>query len=152
MSPISPAASGLPFASRMRTSESRTGRPTLPWCSIHSSPRMAVTPRPSLMPSAIITLSGPLSLTQRSTRYGVLGEGRHGTFDRPVDPRAVFLAEVDLAVDRIPEPAELPLRQIPPHRYRYGTELPRGEGREHELRGVAQPDAEAVAQAEPALG
>ena len=50
MSPISPAFTSSPSASRMRISVPFIPTPTLPWWASHSSPRSAVTPIPSVMP------------------------------------------------------------------------------------------------------
>src|SRR5204862_6372452 len=58
----------------------------------------------------------------------------------------------DLAIDRLAQPGQLPLGQIPAHRHGDGTDLPRREGGEEELRGVAQADAEPVSEAETTSG
>ena len=69
-----------------------------------------------------------------------------------VDPLDVALGEMDLPVDRRSKAPELPVREIPSHRHRDRAELPRRQRGEHELRRVAETDAEPVAEAEPALG
>src|SRR5918995_1510975 len=58
----------------MRSSVSRTPRPTLPWWSIHSSPRSAVKPRPSVMPYTITRRSAPTRPAQRCTSDGGIGD------------------------------------------------------------------------------
>ena len=50
MSPISPGGSVVAVGAEHPHRVSRSGRPTLPSRVIHSSPRIAVMPRPSLMP------------------------------------------------------------------------------------------------------
>ena len=98
-----------------------------------------------------MTLGRPVEpLLQMPLACGEMTSGRSGTVvvGGGVDPRDVLLAEVDLAVDRLAEPVELPLGQVPAHRDRHRAELPRGERGEDEVRGVAQADRQPVAVAE----
>ena len=62
-----------------------------------------------------------------------------------VDPREVVGAQPDDRRDDLAQAGQLPVGDVPAHRDRDGAELPGGEGAQHELRGVAQPDPEPVA-------